>query len=69
QRVKEDEDDASSKKAAVPNNNNSIRVNLDKIDLLMNKVMPETLGHALGTAGGQQNSIEFHGVSPLFLRR
>ncbi|MDD2887665.1 MAG: chemotaxis protein CheA [Aliarcobacter sp.] len=49
QRVKEDEDDASSKKAAVPNNNNSIRVNLDKIDLLMNNVGDLVITNAMLT--------------------
>ncbi|MDD2887529.1 MAG: chemotaxis protein CheA [Aliarcobacter sp.] len=48
QRVKEDEDDAASKKA-VPNNNNSIRVNLDKIDLLMNNVGDLVITNAMLT--------------------
>jgi len=49
QRVKEEDDDASSKKAAVPNNNNSIRVNLDKIDLLMNNVGDLVITNAMLT--------------------
>ena len=49
QRVKEEDDDASAKKAAVPNNNNSIRVNLDKIDLLMNNVGDLVITNAMLT--------------------
>lgn len=48
QRVKEDEDEGATKKA-VPNNNNSIRVNLDKIDLLMNNVGDLVITNAMLT--------------------
>ncbi|MDD2896575.1 MAG: chemotaxis protein CheA [Aliarcobacter sp.] len=47
-RVKEDEDEGTAKKA-VPNNNNSIRVNLDKIDLLMNNVGDLVITNAMLT--------------------
>jgi two-component system chemotaxis sensor kinase CheA len=49
QRVKEEEDTNDSSKKSVSNNNNSIRVNLDKIDLLMNNVGDLVITNAMLT--------------------
>lgn len=48
QRVKEEDEEGASKKS-VSNNNNSIRVNLDKIDLLMNNVGDLVITNAMLT--------------------
>ncbi len=49
QRQKEEEDTGDSSKKSVSNNNNSIRVNLDKIDLLMNNVGDLVITNAMLT--------------------
>ena len=49
QRQKEEEDTNDASKKSVSNNNNSIRVNLDKIDLLMNNVGDLVITNAMLT--------------------
>ena len=49
QRQKEDDDSNDPSKKSVSNNNNSIRVNLDKIDLLMNNVGDLVITNAMLT--------------------
>lgn len=49
QRVKEEDEDSATSKKSVSNNNNSIRVNLDKIDLLMNNVGDLVITNAMLT--------------------
>ena len=49
QRQKEEEDTSDASKKSVSNNNNSIRVNLDKIDLLMNNVGDLVITNAMLT--------------------